>query len=79
MKYRQLADTGVFVSELCLGAMTFGGHGLLAQLDDNLKAIDVVLTSEDKSALDEANPLSVDYPAWMDALGSDRKPGDRRY
>src|SRR6185295_20010779 len=27
MKYRQLADTGVFVSELCLGAMTFGGVG----------------------------------------------------
>ncbi len=27
MKYRALADTGVFVSELCLGAMTFGGKG----------------------------------------------------
>ena len=27
MKYRQLSDTGVFVSELCLGAMTFGGTG----------------------------------------------------
>ena len=27
MKYRQLSDTGVFVSELCLGAMTFGGRG----------------------------------------------------
>ena len=27
MKYRQLADTGVFVSELCLGTMTFGGRG----------------------------------------------------
>src|SRR6187401_1353947 len=27
MKYRQLADTGVFVSELCLGTMTFGGTG----------------------------------------------------
>ena len=27
MKYRLLADTGVYVSELCLGAMTFGGHG----------------------------------------------------
>jgi aryl-alcohol dehydrogenase-like predicted oxidoreductase len=27
MKYRMLADTGVFVSELCLGAMTFGGNG----------------------------------------------------
>jgi aryl-alcohol dehydrogenase-like predicted oxidoreductase len=27
MKYRALADSGVFVSELCLGAMTFGGRG----------------------------------------------------
>jgi aryl-alcohol dehydrogenase-like predicted oxidoreductase len=27
MKYRVLGDTGVFVSELCLGAMTFGGGG----------------------------------------------------
>src|SRR5579864_6828239 len=31
MKYRQLADTGVFVSELCLGAMTFGGQGQIWQ------------------------------------------------
>ena len=28
MKYRQLANTGIFVSELCFGAMTFGGEGL---------------------------------------------------
>src|SRR3954464_5157776 len=27
MKFRPLADTGVFVSELCLGTMTFGGAG----------------------------------------------------
>src|SRR6185312_16290585 len=27
MKFRPLADTGVFVSELCLGTMTFGGRG----------------------------------------------------
>lgn len=27
MQYRPLADTGVFVSELCLGTMTFGGSG----------------------------------------------------
>ena len=27
MKYRLFADTGVFVSELCLGTMTFGGQG----------------------------------------------------
>jgi aryl-alcohol dehydrogenase-like predicted oxidoreductase len=28
MKYRQLSNTGVFVSELCFGAMTFGGEGI---------------------------------------------------
>ena len=27
MNYRALSDTGVYVSELCLGAMTFGGKG----------------------------------------------------
>ena len=31
MKYRALSDTGVFVSELCLGAMTFGGKGQIWQ------------------------------------------------
>jgi aryl-alcohol dehydrogenase-like predicted oxidoreductase len=31
MKYRVLGDTGVFVSELCLGAMTFGGGGQIWQ------------------------------------------------
>ena len=28
MKYRRLANTGIYVSELCFGAMTFGGVGL---------------------------------------------------
>jgi len=27
MKYNQLGRTGLFVSEICLGAMTFGGGG----------------------------------------------------
>ena len=27
MRYRQLGNTGMFVSELCLGTMTFGGEG----------------------------------------------------
>ena len=27
MKYKLLGNTGVLVSELCLGAMTFGGRG----------------------------------------------------
>ena len=27
MKYNQLGNTGVLVSEICLGTMTFGGNG----------------------------------------------------
>ena len=55
------------------------GARKLSQLDDNLKAIDVVLTAEDKSALDEVSKLPLEYPAWMEALGTDRRPGERRY
>jgi aryl-alcohol dehydrogenase-like predicted oxidoreductase len=32
MRYNQLGRTGLFVSELCLGTMTFGGGGALANL-----------------------------------------------
>jgi aryl-alcohol dehydrogenase-like predicted oxidoreductase len=55
------------------------GARKLPQLDDNLKAIDVVLTAEDKKELDEISKLTPEYPAWMDVLGSDRRPGERRY
>src|SRR6478609_3493109 len=41
MKYRQLADTGVFVSELCLGAMTFGGRGGMWQVIGGLDQSEV--------------------------------------
>ena len=36
MKYRMLGRTGLFVSEICLGTMTFGGRGVwqaIGQLD----------------------------------------------
>jgi aryl-alcohol dehydrogenase-like predicted oxidoreductase len=55
------------------------GARKLPQLDDNLKAVDVTVSAEDLKALDEASKLAVEYPAWMDALGSDRRPGERRY
>ena len=55
------------------------GAKKIAQLDDNLKAIDVTLTADDLKALDEASKLPVQYPEWMDSLGSDRRPGERRY
>jgi len=50
-----------------------------AQLDDNLKAVDVRLSAEDMTALDEVSKLTTEYPAWMDNLGTDRRPGERRY
>ncbi|MGK6316036.1 aldo/keto reductase [Neorhizobium sp. DT-125] len=32
MKYKPLGNTGLFVSELCLGTMTFGGKGIWANM-----------------------------------------------
>lgn len=34
MKYKTLGNTGLFVSELCLGTMTFGGQGVWANMGD---------------------------------------------
>src|SRR6185295_9299086 len=50
-----------------------------SQLEDNLKAIDVRLSAEDMKALDEVSRLAAEYPAWMENLGTDRRPGERRY
>ena len=55
------------------------GARKIAQLDDNLKSIDVTLSAEELTAIDEVSKLAPEYPAWMDALGSDRRPGERRY
>ena len=55
------------------------GAKKITQLDDNLKAIDVTLTADELKSLDEVSKLAVEYPEWMDVLGSDRRPGERRY
>ena len=55
------------------------GAKKLSQLDDNLKATDVTLTADEIKALDDVSALAPEYPAWMDVLGSDRRPGERRY
>lgn len=45
-----------------------------AQLDDNLKAIEVRLNSEELTKLDEVSKLAPEYPAWMIARqGADRQ------
>src|SRR5258706_12810928 len=45
MNYRELADTGVFVSELCLGTMTFGGRGQVWEMIGGLDqpAVDAIV------------------------------------
>jgi aryl-alcohol dehydrogenase-like predicted oxidoreductase len=55
------------------------GARKIAQLDDNLKSVDLTLAADDLKALDEASKLTVEYPAWMDSLGSDRRPGESRF
>lgn len=50
------------------------GAKKIAQLDDNLKAIDVKLTSEELEKLDEVSRLPREYPGWMlERQGQDRK------
>jgi aryl-alcohol dehydrogenase-like predicted oxidoreductase len=51
----------------------------LTQLDDNLKSVDVTLTADDIKALDEVSKMRIEYPAWMEVLGTDRRPGESRY
>jgi aryl-alcohol dehydrogenase-like predicted oxidoreductase len=41
MEYRQLGNTGVFVSRICLGAMTFGGVGGVFEVIGGLRQHDV--------------------------------------
>jgi aryl-alcohol dehydrogenase-like predicted oxidoreductase len=41
MEYRQLGNTGVFVSRICLGAMTFGGKGGIFEVIGGLPQHDV--------------------------------------
>jgi aryl-alcohol dehydrogenase-like predicted oxidoreductase len=48
MRYNQLGRTGLYVSEICLGAMTFGGQGMwqaigALQQDETTRLIDTAL------------------------------------
>ncbi len=46
----------------------------LSQLEDNLKAVQVMLTEDELKRLDEVSRLSPEYPGWMlERQGGDRK------
>ncbi len=62
MKYRQLGKTGVLVSELCFGTMTFGGKGYwkaIGQLPED-EATQLVKTAVERGInfFDTANAYS---------------------
>lgn len=72
MDYRQLGNTGVRVSPLCLGTMMFGalawtlehpavtstilGPRTMEQLESCLTALEVEITAEEHAALDRLVP-----------------------
>ncbi len=50
------------------------GAKKIEQLEDNLKAIDVKLTSDELEQLNEVSKLPAEYPGWMiERQGADRK------
>jgi aryl-alcohol dehydrogenase-like predicted oxidoreductase len=56
-----------FVSTVLIGANKLG------ELEDNLGAADLDLSSEDIQALDELTAPSISYPAWMQGMGWDEQ------
>lgn len=80
MEYRQLGNTGVFVSRICLGAMTFGGAGTFFQTIGGLVQHDVsTLVDESLEAgvnfIDTANVYAAGESETLlgKALGTRRK------
>ncbi len=58
-----------FVMSVIIGAKT------TEQLDDNLAAVNLELTSDDIARLDEVSALPSEYPGWMiERQGSTRRP-----
>ncbi|QAT81647.1 aldo/keto reductase [Corallococcus coralloides] len=88
--YRPLGRTGLFVSELCFGAMTFGGEGSWKNIGQQgqaeadalvgrcLAASELRLSPEQLSKLDAVSKLPPEYPGWMvERQNADRFPPAR--
>jgi aryl-alcohol dehydrogenase-like predicted oxidoreductase len=54
------------------------GARRIEQLEDNLASLDVELTADEMTQLDDVSALRVEYPQWMNSLGDDRLPGQFR-
>lgn len=80
MEYQQLGNTGVFVSKLCLGAMTFGGAGTMSAVLGGLGQAEASKLVDDSldagvNFFDTANVYSAGESETMlgIALGARRK------
>jgi aryl-alcohol dehydrogenase-like predicted oxidoreductase len=51
------------------------GARKLSQLEDNLKAINVKLSEEEMTRLNEVSALKMEYPSWFLDRPTDRAPG----
>ncbi len=51
------------------------GARKMSQLEDNLKAVEIELTEEELSRLDDVSKLSFEYPGWFQGGPTDRTPG----
>ncbi len=74
MRYRRLGRTGLFVSELCLGTMTFGGAtGIWGQIGDLQQA------EAERSSARRSMPASTSStpPTSMRAACPNRSPARR--
>ncbi len=54
------------------------GAKRMDQLEDNLGSVEVTLSDNEVTQLDEVSRIPLGYPAWMGALGDDRLPGEVR-
>ena len=76
------AAKGVSVAQIALGWLLHRpvvtsviiGAKKVEQLQDNLKSVDVVLSADELSRLDEVSKLAPEYPGWMiDFMSADRQ------
>lgn len=69
MKYRLLGNTGLRVSELCLGTMTFGGRGwgaMIGKLDQ--QAVDAVVKRSVDAGINFIDTANVYSEGWSEEL-----------
>ena len=69
MKYRLLGNTGLRVSELCLGTMTFGGKGwakAIGTLDQ--QAVDAIMKRSIDAGINFIDTANVYSEGWSEEL-----------